>query len=305
MSAANKEYDRTTSTTVNAAGASLVGVGTGDSVNLVSGNATANFASAMVGIGKSVAVSGLTLSGTHAWKYTLTQPTLMANITAKELTVSGLTGVDKVYDGTTAATVTGPAYLVGVISEDEVTLGGTPAFAFSSAGVGTGKTVTAAGYTLLGGQAANYTLTQPTLTASITAPNQPPTEIVLSANSLAENNAANATVGTLTAIDVDAGSTHTFALVSGIGDTDNAAFNVSGNALRLTGSANFEAKSSYSVRVRATDAGGLFFEKDFAISVTDVNEAPTLNVAGQISSVPAFFTDFTSLPNNVTLGDPL
>ena len=107
--------------------------------------------------------------------------------------------------------------------------------------------------------------------------NQAPTDIALSAATMAENNAANATVGTLTATDVDAGSTHTFTLVSGTGDTDNAAFNLSGNALRLTGSADFEAKSSYSVRVRATDAGGLFFEKAFAITVSDVNEAPTIS----------------------------
>jgi hypothetical protein len=115
--------------------------------------------------------------------------------------------------------------------------------------------------------------------------NQAPTDIALSASSLAENNAANATVGTLTATDVDAGSTHTFTLVSGTGDTDNAAFNLIGNALRLTGSADFEAKSSYSVRVRATDAGGLFFEKAFAITVTDVNEAPTIStISGQTTA---------------------
>ncbi|MCX6860643.1 MAG: YDG domain-containing protein, partial [Verrucomicrobia bacterium] len=107
--------------------------------------------------------------------------------------------------------------------------------------------------------------------------NQAPTDIALSAATMAENNAANAMVGTLTATDVDAGSTYTFTLVSGTGSTDNAAFNVNGNALRLTSSADFEAKSSYSVRVRATDAGGLFFEKAFAITVTDVNEAPTIS----------------------------
>jgi mRNA-degrading endonuclease HigB of HigAB toxin-antitoxin module len=111
---------------------------------------------------------------------------------------------------------------------------------------------------------------------SVTAVNDVPTDIALSASSLAENNAANAIVGTLTATDLDAGSTHTFELVSGTGSTDNAAFNVSGNALRLTGSANFEAKSSYSVRVRATDNGSLTFEKTFVITVTDVNEAPTI-----------------------------
>ena len=106
--------------------------------------------------------------------------------------------------------------------------------------------------------------------------NNEPTDIALSATSLAENNAANATVGTLSASDPDAGATHTFTLVNGSGDTDNAVFNVSGNSLRLTVSADFEAKSNYSVRVRATDIGGLFFEKVFAITVTDVNEAPTI-----------------------------
>jgi hypothetical protein len=34
------------------------------------------------------------------------------------------------------------------------------------------------------------------------------------------------------------------------------------------------------VRVRATDAGGLFFEKAFAITVTDVNEAPVVVAGG-------------------------
>ncbi|NBU41856.1 MAG: hypothetical protein EBS51_13860, partial [Planctomycetia bacterium] len=37
---------------------------------------------------------------------------------------------------------------------------------------------------------------------------------------------------------------------------------------------NFEAKSSYSIRVRTVDQGGLSFEKPFLIAVTDVNEAP-------------------------------
>ncbi|MBU6163066.1 MAG: hypothetical protein KGO50_18300, partial [Myxococcales bacterium] len=114
------------------------------------------------------------------------------------------------------------------------------------------------------------------LVITVTDMNEGPTDIGLSASTVAENNAANAIVGTLSASDVDAGSTHTFTLVSGNGDTDNAAFNLSGNALRLTGSADFETKGSYSVRVRATDNGSLTFEKTFVITVTDMNEAPTI-----------------------------
>ena len=53
-----------------------------------------------VGTGKTVTVSGLTIGGADAGNYTLTQPTTTANITAKALTVSGITadaGQSKVF----------------------------------------------------------------------------------------------------------------------------------------------------------------------------------------------------------------
>jgi hypothetical protein len=37
---------------------------------------------------------------------------------------------------------------------------------------------------------------------------------------------------------------------------------------------DFETRSNYTIRVRSTDQGGLFTEKTFTISVTNVNEAP-------------------------------
>lgn len=109
---------------------------------------------------------------------------------------------------------------------------------------------------------------------SITNVNEAPTEVSLSAISIAENNAANATVGTLSSTDPDASNSHSYSLVSGAGSTDNAAFNTSGTSLRLTASADFETKSSYSLRLRSTDQGGLFFEKQFTITITNVNDAP-------------------------------
>ena len=62
--------------------------------------------------------------------------------------------------------------------------------------------------------------------------------------------------------------------MAGTGSTGNGAFNISGSTLRATSSLDFEAQSSYSVRIRTTDQGGLFFEKAFTINVTNVNEAP-------------------------------
>ena len=111
------------------------------------------------------------------------------------------------------------------------------------------------------------------------AENQAPTNIVLSSSSINENNAVNAVVGTLSSTDVDSGDTHTYTLVSGTGSTDNANFSIVGNALRAGIAFDFETKSTYSIRVRTTDAGGLTFEKVFTVAVTNVNEIPVLSVS--------------------------
>ena len=90
-------------------------------------------------------------------------------ITAKALTISGVSASDRVYNGLTSVAVTGGS-LVGVESGDTVTLGGTATGTVVSAAVGTGKAVTVAGYSLSGGDALNYSVTQPTgVTVAITA----------------------------------------------------------------------------------------------------------------------------------------
>src|SRR6266852_918644 len=84
-------------------------------VTLNSASATANFASSTVGTAKTVTVSGLSLSGADAANYTLSQPSASADITAKALTVLGITASNKVYDGSTTATLNvGSAALAGV-----------------------------------------------------------------------------------------------------------------------------------------------------------------------------------------------
>ena len=103
----------------------------------------------------------------------------------------------------------------------------------------------------------------------ITTP-QAPTDIALSSTEVADGSAANTTVGTLSATDANAGDTHSFSLVSGEGSTDNGSFAIVGNALKITTTVNAATKSSYSVRVRATDSSAsvLSFEEAFTITVT-------------------------------------
>ncbi len=113
------------------------------------------------------------------------------------------------------------------------------------------------------------------LTISITNVNEAPTNLTLSATTIPENQPSGTTVGTLGTTDPDTGNTFTYSLVSGSGSADNASFTITGNQLKTATSFDFETKSTYSVRLRTTDQGGLSFEKAFTITVTDVNEAPT------------------------------
>ena len=131
--------------------------------------------------------------------------------------------------------------------------------------------------------------------------NSAPTDITLSASAIDENVPADSTVGTLSSTDPDAGNTFTYTLVTGTGDTDNASFNISGSSLRITSSPNYEAKSSYSVRVRSSDQGSLTYEKAFTITINNVNEAPintglpvisgTNKVGGTLSVTSGTWTD--------------
>lgn len=95
-----------------------------------------------------------------------------------------------------------------------------------------------------------------TVTVATSGSNQPPTNITLSNATLAENAGVNALVGTLLAFDPDAANTHTFALSAGNGDADNSLFGVSGAELQALGSFDFETRTSYSIRLRATDQDG-------------------------------------------------
>ena len=147
-------------------GGSLVGLVGTDGAN-VSLTQSATFASANVGNG--ILVTFLdSISGSAAANYLLTQPSgVSMNITPKNLTVTGTVAANKVYDGTTAATISGGS-LVGVIAADLVNLSLVQSGSFVQSGVGTGISVVISP-TMSGTAASNYTLTQPTgVTANIT-----------------------------------------------------------------------------------------------------------------------------------------
>ncbi|WP_137907984.1 DUF4347 domain-containing protein, partial [Dolichospermum planctonicum] len=113
------------------------------------------------------------------------------------------------------------------------------------------------------------------LTIGVNNVNETPTNLTLSNSTIAENQIIGTVVGNLTTTDPDTGNTFTYSLVTGNGATDNSFFTISGNQLRTNAVFDFEAKNSYSVRLRTTDQGGLFFERQLTIGVSNVNDAPT------------------------------
>ncbi|TDP63543.1 YDG domain-containing protein, partial [Roseateles toxinivorans] len=165
ISANNKVYDAGTSATLSGS-ASVQALGS-DAVS-VGGTAVASFANKNVGSGKSVSVSGYTLSGADAGNYTLNPPAdLRADITPASLTISGISANNKVYDATLVASLSGNA-VVQALANDSVSVGGTASASFSDKNVGNAKPVTVSGYTLIGADAGNYQVVTPSLTASIT-----------------------------------------------------------------------------------------------------------------------------------------
>lgn len=116
---------------------------------------------------------------------------------------------------------------------------------------------------------------------SASVPNSAPTDIALSENSIDENSEANSNIGTLLTTDADNGDTFSYSLVSGEGDTDNTAFSISGNNLKINASPDYETKNSYSVRIRSTDQRGLYTEKVFAITIKNLEELLQIAIPAQ------------------------
>ena len=106
ITAANKEYDGNTDATVNASGATITGIVSGDSLTIT---ATGTFADADVGENKTVTLTLGTLGGADSANYTLAtagnQTETKANITAKDVSISAVTVSDKDYNGNANATV--------------------------------------------------------------------------------------------------------------------------------------------------------------------------------------------------------
>jgi len=165
-------YDGNTNITLTGP-VSLSGIVSGDNVSLSTGNVT-GYVDKNVGVNKAVNWTGFALSGTDYLNYNLpTTANSTESITAKPITITGITAANKVYDGTNTSTVSTAAVTnttlvaAGMIVGDRLTVAATGTFADQHAA--DNKVVTLSS-TYGGIDAGNYNITsQATALANITA----------------------------------------------------------------------------------------------------------------------------------------
>ena len=107
-------------------------------------------------------------------------------------------------------------------------------------------------------------------TVTVMNVNEAPTDVALVNSLVVENQPSGTVVGPLASTDPDVGDSFTYHLVSGTGDDDNASFTISGGQLFTAASFSLADRSTYSVRIRTTDAGGLSFAKALTIHVVSI-----------------------------------
>ncbi|MBH8576030.1 VCBS repeat-containing protein [Nostocaceae cyanobacterium CENA369] len=109
--------------------------------------------------------------------------------------------------------------------------------------------------------------------------NSAPTDLMLEA--IADDNDDEKAICMFSTTDPDKNDQHTYSLVAGTGDTDNDAFTIEGDSLKIKSDIT---KSTYNIRVRTTDSGGLSFDKELAINVNELGLAAT----NQITTIVNF-----------------
>jgi hypothetical protein len=108
----------------------------------------------------------------------------------------------------------------------------------------------------------------------------PPQSISLT-NNLVPENQPSYVVGELSALDPDLFENFVFELLP---ELDHQSFVINERMLSLgTTGFDFEVKSTYQIRIRVIDAGGLAFTRSFNISVEDRNDRPVASAGGPYS----------------------
>jgi ELWxxDGT repeat protein len=114
--------------------------------------------------------------------------------------------------------------------------------------------------------------------------NEQPTLVALTGNTVLENQPEGTVVGTVSGTDPDAGDTLTFSVESTSAFPDGSFFSIlGGNKLVTNQKLDFETKPVYNVLLRVTDQAGAFFQRPFAVNVTNLDDVATTITLSNVS----------------------
>jgi Ca2+-binding RTX toxin-like protein len=124
--------------------------------------------------------------------------------------------------------------------------------------------------------------------------NEAPTDILLSNNTVSEND-PGAVVATLSASDPDIGDSASFVIV----DDPSGAFEVVGDQLKLKDGVtlNYEDADTRNIMIEVTDSGGETYREGVTVNVENVNFAPTLGLAGSEGLAASYYDVGRSIRN--------
>jgi hypothetical protein len=244
----NKVYDGTVAATVTLASGGVLG---GDSLSFT--DTSASFASKNAANGVGVSVAGISASGSGVGNYTVNNTAATsANITPLGITVTAA-GVNKVYDGTLAATVTLASG--GVLSGDSLSFTDTSA-SFAGKNVANGVGVSVAGISASGTGAGNYTLNN----SAATTANITPRAITVTAGGVSkvydDTLAATVTLASGGVLSGDSLSfTDTSASFAGKNVANGVVVSVAGISASGTGAGNYTLNNTAATSANITPLG--------------------------------------------------
>ena len=279
ISADNRAYDGTTAATVNTAAASLNGLISGDDLTV---SASGSFGDKNVGAGKTVSLVS-SYGGADKGNYAITnQASTTADITAKALTVSGITASNKVYDGTTAVTVnTSAASLNGLVGGDNLTVSASGSFGDKN--VGAGKTVTLIS-SYSGADKGNYAITDQASTAADIATKSLTVSGIAASNKVYDGTTAAVVSTTAASLNgLVSGDNLTIAASGSFGDKNASA----GKTVSLVSSYGGTDKGNYAITDQASTTADIAAKALTVSGITASNKVYDATTAATVSTSTA------------------
>jgi hypothetical protein len=260
---------------------------------------------ATLAVGTNNSTNVVTLASSGATNTNVTTSASGNVVSQKGLTITGLTAADKNWDGTTTASVTGTPAYSGLVNGESFAVAGTVTWAFADANAGSTKTLTRTGN--YGAPSSNYTVTQPTLTASINA-------VVPGAPTITGIAAGNAQLSVaFTVPSSDGGSAITNYKYSTDGGSTFTAVSPAATTspITITGLSN---GTSYNVQILAVNAAGDGTASTGVNGTPAAPAVPTVTVGslsgaltttyGTASAERTFTVSGSTLTNNLTVTAP-